>query len=75
MSNNIKITRLPGNETVCTATIRLDFDSANPEAIERFARVMREIIPENERAQFLSDFQQAAANAGLKVLAWRAFEG
>jgi hypothetical protein len=69
MKNKIKITRVAGKDTTCTATLTLEFDFADPEAVERFARVLRELIPEEDRAQFLSDFQEAAAEAGLKVSA------
>ena len=66
MKNKIKITRVAGEDTLCTATIRLDFDATDPEAVKRFAQVLRELIPEEDRAQFVTDFQEAAANAGFK---------
>ena len=41
--NNIKITRLAGKGTICEAIIKVKFDSADPEAVKRFARVVREL--------------------------------
>jgi hypothetical protein len=67
MKNNIKIKRLPGKSTACTVRLELAFDAADPAALERFGRILREVIPEGERAQFLEDWQRAAAAAGLKM--------
>lgn len=69
MKNNIKITRVAGKDAICEATIKLRFDATNPKAAKRLAKLLRELIPQEERAQFVSDFQEAAANAGFKASA------
>ncbi|HZQ53336.1 MAG TPA: hypothetical protein VFB14_14125 [Bryobacteraceae bacterium] len=68
VKNHIKITRIPGKGgATCTATVKLQFDPTDRRAVRRFAKVLREIIPEEERAQFVADFEEAAAIAGFKT--------
>lgn len=67
MRNDIKLFRIPGKDTLCTATIKLEFDAADEKAVRRFARLVRELIPKAERAQFAADFQEAAKSAGFMV--------
>jgi hypothetical protein len=68
MKTNIKFTRVPGQSTICTLTLKLEFDTADPAGLERFGRAIRELIPEDERAEFLEDWREAGAKAGLGVL-------
>lgn len=65
MKNDIRITRVEGKDTLCRVTLRLDFDPTEAEAAARFTRILRELIPEEARAQFVADFQEAAAKAGF----------
>ncbi len=64
--NDIRITRVPGKEARCSATLKLEFDPTDQEAANCFGRILLELIPEGERAQFVSDFQEAATKAGFK---------
>lgn len=66
-NNNIKITRVAGKESRCTVTLQLEFDAADPKACRRFGEVLRELIPEEEREQFVADFKAAGVAAGFKV--------
>jgi hypothetical protein len=61
----IKINRIPGASTECKVTIELTFDAADPKAVERFVLALRELIPEDEREQFVTDFQAAGIAAGF----------
>jgi hypothetical protein len=66
--NMISIKRLPGRgPTKVTATFSIEFDPSDLESVDHFARVMRELIPEDERAQFMADFERAGQDAGFKL--------
>lgn len=65
--NEIKITRIPGEATRCRVTLKLEFDPTDRAASERFARILRELIPEGDRAQFVADFKAAGAKAGFEA--------
>ena len=68
MSTRFLINRVPGDDSgTVKATFTVEFRTDDAEAVERFARVMRELIPEEDRAQFLEDFRAAGAAAGFKV--------
>jgi hypothetical protein len=65
--NIFSIKRIPGEgEATVTATISLKFKGDDKQAVERFAHALRELIPENERAEFLEDFRRAASSAGFQ---------
>lgn len=55
------------DDPVIRCRITLEVDPADQKAVKRLARVVRELIPKEERAQFVKDFQQAAAEAGFTV--------
>jgi len=63
----IKINRIPGESTECKVSIQLTFDAADPKAVERFVLALRELIPEDEREQFVADFQAAVVAAGFRT--------
>lgn len=68
--NDIKITRIAGEGgAICTATLKLEFDPNDSAAVERFARVLKELIPEDEREHFVEDFKAAGREASLEAFA------
>lgn len=67
MKNNIKIKRVAGNGNGCVATLQIEFNAEDKAAVRRFARILRDLIPKDERAQFVADFQAAAGRAGFRV--------
>lgn len=65
MENNIRIKRVAGTETTCRVKFELEFDATDNEAANRLGRILRELIPEEDRSQFVADFNKAAAKAGF----------
>lgn len=63
----VSINRVPSKVGTVTATISIEFDPNDQESAERFARAMRELIPEEDRATFMADFERAGKSAGFKA--------
>jgi hypothetical protein len=69
MKNKILVSRLAENEVADPNTIRVEIavelDSTDTRAMQRLGEVLKALIPEPERPDFVEQFKAAAAKAGV----------
>jgi hypothetical protein len=64
----VKFTRIPGKRSTLTAMLKFEFDSADAAAVERFAKLIAALFEtEEEREQFMEEWNEAAREAGFAV--------
>lgn len=61
---SITFTHVPGKETCFMATIEYEIDVEDQRSIERFVAGLREMIPEEDHEQFVTEWERTVA-------AWR----
>lgn len=57
--NRVDFTRLPGKSTMIRATIAIELDAADQDALKRFGNAIVSIIPPGQLEAFRGDFEDA----------------
>lgn len=64
-TNRFKFTRVPGRSTHLSVHLALELDASDPKAMDRLGKIMRELVPEEDRDEFLTEMREAAVAAGI----------